>query len=100
VGATGWREAGKVDYGLGGAATVICLSRDAREYGQIAPLSAFVGKDVVIVARRPVSTEALAVQGVRFASLTPLAPVALDPPVRPGLAVLIYLGQRLRTSAP
>ncbi len=96
VGATGWREAGKVDYGLGGAAPVICLSRDPREYGQIAPLSAFAGKDVVIVARRPVTAAALAAQGVAFASLAPMGSVALDPRVRAGLRAELFLGHGLR----
>ncbi len=96
VGATGWREAGKIDYGLGGAATVICLSRDPREYGLIAPLAAFVGKDVVIVARRPVSAETLAAQGIRFASVAPIDRVPLDPAVRPGLQVQLYLGAGLQ----
>ena len=100
VGATDWREAGKVDYGLGGAATVICLSRDAREYGQIAPLSAFAGKDVVIVARRPVTAAGLAAQGVRSRASRTLGSVALDPRVRPGLRVLVYLGHDLGGSTP
>lgn len=100
VGATGWREAGKVDHGLDGAATMLCLCRDAREYGQIAPLAAFVGKDVVIVARRPVTTAGLAAQGVTFASIEPLGSMALDPRVRPGLRVELFLGHGLRTAAP
>ncbi len=95
VGATGWREAGKVDYGLGGRATVICLGRDAREYGEIAPLAAFVGKDVVIVARKPVTAKTLAAQGVRFAAIEPFGSVALDPRVRPKLRALLFLGRDL-----
>jgi 4-amino-4-deoxy-L-arabinose transferase-like glycosyltransferase len=96
IGATGWREAGKVDYGLGGAATVICLNRDAREYGQIAPLPAFAGKDVVIVGTRPVSGAALAGQGLTFADLQSLPPVPLDPARRPAARLYIFLGRDLR----
>ena len=29
----GWQETGKIDFALGGAATVICLNPDARQYG-------------------------------------------------------------------
>ncbi len=98
VGATGWREAGKIDYALGGAATVICLSRDPREYGLAAPRSAFVGRDVLIVTRRPLSAAVLAEDGVAFAAIDPLGTVSLAPALRPGLSALLYLGHRLRVA--
>jgi 4-amino-4-deoxy-L-arabinose transferase-like glycosyltransferase len=100
IGATGWREAGKIDHALGGAASVICLSRDPREYGLAAPRAAFAGRDVVIVARRPVSEAALAREGVAFAALDPLGVVALAPAARPGLSALLYLGHDLRVTPP
>ena len=48
-----WHDAGKIDYALGGRATVICLGPDPREYRFIAAVERFRGEDVLIVARAP-----------------------------------------------
>lgn len=49
VGVPNWRDAGKIAYGLGPDVTVICLSRDARQFGLTAPAAAHVGQDVLIL---------------------------------------------------
>ena len=50
VGVPNWRDAGKVAYGLGPDVTVICLNRDSRQFGFADPASAFLGRDMLILA--------------------------------------------------
>ena len=45
-----WIDAGKVDYALGGALPVLCLSRDAREYAFMRDARAYLGRDALVVA--------------------------------------------------
>ncbi len=70
VAATRWHDAGKIDYALGGAMPVICLGPDPREYGEIAPVARYSGRDVLIVVPR--GTLAGVVR--RFGSLFELSP--------------------------
>jgi 4-amino-4-deoxy-L-arabinose transferase-like glycosyltransferase len=44
-----WRDAGKIGRALGPGSTMLCLSRDARQFGFADPLRNFVGQDVLLV---------------------------------------------------
>jgi 4-amino-4-deoxy-L-arabinose transferase-like glycosyltransferase len=50
VGVPDWRDAGKIAYALGPDVTVLCLSRDARQFGLVQPAARFVGADILILA--------------------------------------------------
>ncbi len=49
VGADNWRDAGKIAYGLGPAVTVLCLNRDARQFGFATDPARFIGDDVLLL---------------------------------------------------
>ena len=105
VGGVGWQETGKFDHALGGAATVICLNPDARQYGFAPGVADHVGADILIAATRPITDENLARQGVRFEALEPLAPVDVMPPGsgragQPGAILYLALGHRLSALQP
>ncbi len=96
VAATRWLEAGKIDYALGGRTRVLCLGPDPRQYGIIAPLAAYVGWDVLIIAPRSTAAEISARFGKLFETIEPLPPVTVLHDGRPALALPLYLGHRLR----
>jgi hypothetical protein len=49
IGADNWRDAGKIAYALGSKVDVLCLSKDARQFGfAINPVS-FVGDDILLL---------------------------------------------------
>jgi 4-amino-4-deoxy-L-arabinose transferase-like glycosyltransferase len=99
VAATRWLDAGKIDYALGGRVPVICLGSDPREYGIIAPVGDYVGKDALIVAPG-ISPAAIATRfGRLFASIDTLAPATVLHDGRPALILPLYLGRRLREPA-
>jgi 4-amino-4-deoxy-L-arabinose transferase-like glycosyltransferase len=50
VGVPDWRDAGKVAYALGPGVTVVCLNRDARQFGFDHPASDFIGRDMLLLA--------------------------------------------------
>ncbi len=95
VAATGWQDAGKLDYGLGGGMTVICLGGDPRQYGLNTPADTVQGRDVLIVTRRPQDAEALAAQGIRFDATEALPPIVLTHPGGTGIRLFLLLGHRL-----
>ena len=95
VAATRWLDAGKIDYALGGRVPVLCLGDDPREYGIVAPLAAFRGADVLIVAPKLSPAEIAARYGGLFDSVTALAPATLAHGGRGVLVLPLYLGRRL-----
>ena len=99
VAATRWLDAGKIDYALGGRATVICLGGDPREYGVIAPIARFVGADVLIVAPRFTPARIAAQFGPLFDSIDELPPVTLLHAGRPAMILPLFIGHRLRKPA-
>lgn len=50
IAAADWRDAGKIAYALGPSIPVICLSPDQREFAFAAPASAFLGRDILVLA--------------------------------------------------
>jgi hypothetical protein len=100
VAGVGWQDTGKIDFALGGAAPVICLNADARQYRFTPGMAEHLGEDVLIASTKLVTAEALARQGVRFDALEPLAPVDVMPPGsnragQPGGTLFLTLGHRL-----
>ena len=78
VGVPNWRDAGKVAYGLGPDVTVICLNRDARQFGVTRPAADFIGRDVLIlVVDNPEPTRAALVPLFDRLEALPAAPVLL-----------------------
>jgi len=49
VGADNWRDAAKIAYALGPEVPVLCLNRDARQFGFAANPSRFLGDDVLLL---------------------------------------------------
>lgn len=49
VGVPGWQDAGKIGYALGPDVTVLCLTRDPRQFGLAAPIQRFLGQDVLLL---------------------------------------------------
>ena len=100
VAAFNWHDAGKIDYALGGAATVICLNQDGRQYGVDAPLSAFAGRDVLIVARQR-DAQRIASHAAEFERIEPLPPpVTIDHAGRPAFALSLFVGRGFRPPQP
>jgi 4-amino-4-deoxy-L-arabinose transferase-like glycosyltransferase len=91
IGGVGWQETGKLDFAMGGAAPVICLNADAREYGFAPGMADHIGADILIASAKPIVAAALAREGVRFDALQPLDPVD----VMPGGTLFLTLGHRL-----
>ncbi len=50
VATVSWIDAGKVDYALGGALPVLCLSRDPRHFAFMRDARSYLGRDALIVA--------------------------------------------------
>ena len=93
--ATGWQEAGKIGYALGGDPVVLCLSRDAREFGLTVNAALVEGIDVLVLATRPVSRDGLAAQGFMFDSVEELPPLSVALAGREPLTMLVFLAHRL-----
>jgi len=90
-----WRDAGKFGYALGGTATMLCLSDDAREFAIAQPLSRYQGRDVVLLAVDP-APYALDTARRWFRSVEVLPPssIRLRGRVLAGVTVLIGHGLR------
>ena len=95
VAATRWHDAGKIDYALGGRATVICLGTDPREYGLIARPEDHVGADVLIVAPRNSLAQITAQFGGLFDSVEALPSVLVRHAGRPAMVLPLFMGHRL-----
>ncbi len=96
VAATRWLDAGKIDYALGGRMRVLCLGPDPHQYGIVAPLAAYAGSDVLIIAPRTTLAEIAARFGKLFDKIEPLPPITVLHADRPALTLPLYLGHRLR----
>jgi 4-amino-4-deoxy-L-arabinose transferase-like glycosyltransferase len=99
VAATRWLDAGKIDYALGGRLPVLCLCADPHEYGIIAPVARYAGKDMLIIAPRAAAAEIVARFRPLFRSIEPLPPVTLFHAGRPALSLTLSLGRDLRPPA-
>ena len=94
IAATRWLDAGKIDFALRGEAPVICLGNDPREYGLTSPASAYVGRDLLIVAPRETLQSINLRHGGSFDDLEALPPVMLLHAGRPAMLLPLFLGHR------
>ena len=95
VAATRWHDAGKIDYALGGDATVICLGADPREYGLVASAADHAGADAVIVAPRTSLAQVTAQFGTVFDTLEALPDAMVRHAGRPAMLLPLFMGRRL-----
>jgi 4-amino-4-deoxy-L-arabinose transferase-like glycosyltransferase len=75
VGVPNWRDAGKIAHALGPSVTVICLNRDARQFGFASPARRWIGADILVltVADPPRGNSAIAGMFDRVENLPPAA---------------------------
>lgn len=92
VAATRWHDAGKIDYALGGRATVICLGTDPREYGLIARPEDQAGADVLIVMPRGTLAQVTAQFGASFDEVEALPPALVRHAGRPAMVLPMFMG--------
>jgi hypothetical protein len=95
VAATRWHDAGKIDYALGGEATVICLGSDPREYGLVASSADHAGEDALIVAPRTTLAQVTAQFGTAFDTLEALPAAMVRHAGRPAMLLPLFMGRRL-----
>jgi 4-amino-4-deoxy-L-arabinose transferase-like glycosyltransferase len=99
VGVPDWRDAGKIAYALGPDVTVVCLNRDARQFGIAWPPTRFIGADVLILApehRERVPDEL----GRAFDSIESLPDASIRHAGRTLKEVAVFQGRRLRIWPP
>ena len=99
VAATRWHDAGKIDYALGGKATVICLGADPRQYGLNAKPEAYTGDDALIVAPRLTLGQVTEQFGPLFDSIEALPATVIRHGGRPAMLLPLFLGHRLHQPA-
>ena len=87
-----WQDAGKLDYALAGAARVICLGPDPRQYGVNGATTAAAGADVLIVAPGMDLTQIETRLDGRFAAITALDPLALRHAGRVAAMIPLFRG--------
>jgi hypothetical protein len=95
-----WHDTGKIDYALGGSATVICLNTDDRQFGLSRSAAEAVGKDVLIVVPAGDAARAAARYAPIFARIETLPPVTITHAGGTGLELSLLLGQMLRAWPP
>jgi hypothetical protein len=94
VAAVSWIDAGKADYVLGGSVPVLCLSRDAREFGVQHPPGSFSGRDALLVATAG-RGDWLRLAAPQFGRLAPAPDVVLTRGGRPALTLHTAVGYGL-----
>ena len=91
-----WHECGKLDYALGRAHKLLCLTDDARQYGIAQNLAAARGHDVLILAPRTDLAGIETELGPRFAGIAQIAPLVLHLGAGVDIPVPAYLGSDFR----
>jgi len=99
VGVPDWRDAGKIAYALGPDVTVLCLNRDARQFGVATPPERFIGHDVLLLVPEHAAraTQALA---PAFASIDALPPAPIRHAGRTLAEVAVLHALQLRAWPP
>jgi 4-amino-4-deoxy-L-arabinose transferase-like glycosyltransferase len=99
VGVPDWRDAGKIAYALGPDVTVLCLNRDARQFGLADPPQRFIGQDLLLLVPEHAERAQQALAPVFDAiDALPSAPIRHAGRVLAEVAVL--RGHRLRAWPP
>ncbi len=99
IGVPDWRDAGKVAYALGPEVTVVCLNRDARQFGFDDPASDFIGHDMLILAFDHPARALRALTPV-FAGVDELPSAAIRHRGHVLEGVALFQGHRLRAWPP
>jgi 4-amino-4-deoxy-L-arabinose transferase-like glycosyltransferase len=99
VGATNWRDAGKIAYALGPDVTVICLNTDARQFGFGVTPADMIGRDVLILAPEHADRVVAEYSNI-FGSIEALPAVAIRHAGRDMATVAVFLGHRLLAWPP
>jgi hypothetical protein len=76
VGVANWRDAGKIGYALGPNVTVLCLNRDARQFGLAYPPDRYFGRDMLLVVVEHPQPVVSALSRL-FQRVTPLDPASI-----------------------
>jgi 4-amino-4-deoxy-L-arabinose transferase-like glycosyltransferase len=76
VGVPNWRDAGKIAHALGPSVTVICLTRDARQFAFASPPDRWAGSDVLLLIVDHSDTVLPALSPM-FQRIDPLPPSAI-----------------------
>lgn len=97
IAALNWHDAGKLDYVLGGAATVICLGDDSREFGLVRPAATYQGDDVLILLPGKRPAQFAKSLGMLFERIEPEPPLTVLHAGRPAMEIAVYLGRHLAT---
>ena len=100
VAAMRWLDAGKMDYALHGAPTVLCLSDDPRGFGTIRDPNTFVGWDALIAAPNMTLDEARRRLGGNFDSIEPLAPIGILAGGKPAITLQMFRGKNFHDPSP
>jgi 4-amino-4-deoxy-L-arabinose transferase-like glycosyltransferase len=99
VGVPDWRDAGKIAYALGPDITVLCLNRDARQFGLADPPQRFIGQDVLLLVPEHAERATRALAPV-FDSIDALPPASIRHAGRVLAEVAVLRGHRLRAWPP
>jgi 4-amino-4-deoxy-L-arabinose transferase-like glycosyltransferase len=99
IGVPNWRDAGKIAYALGPDVTTLCLNRDSRQFGIAAPVSAFNGADVLILAPEHGDRVPAELGGV-FDSVDVMPDASIRHAGRILQSVAVFQGHRLRHWPP
>lgn len=98
VATVSWIDAGKVDYALGGAVPVLCLSRDPRQFAFMHDQRSLSGRDALIVAAagRP---DWLRLAQPHFRRIEPMEDLVLTRAGQPALTLHTAYGYGLQPPA-
>jgi 4-amino-4-deoxy-L-arabinose transferase-like glycosyltransferase len=96
IAAPAWNDAGKIGYALGPATEILCLNRDAREFGFVSSPAAALGRDVLIIAPRQDEARIRAAYAGNFDRIEALEPARLAIAGRGEILIPLYLGHTLR----
>jgi 4-amino-4-deoxy-L-arabinose transferase-like glycosyltransferase len=92
IGVPNWRDAGKIAYAVGPHVTVLCLNRDARQFGISSPPEQSAGADVLLLIVDHPDTVLPALSG-RFARIDMLQPSAVTLHGRTLRTVTVAIGR-------
>jgi Dolichyl-phosphate-mannose-protein mannosyltransferase len=99
VGVPDWRDAGKIAYALGPDVTVLCLNRDARQFGLANPPEHFIGQDLLLLVPEH-ADRAIGALAPLFDNIDTLPPAPILHAGRALANVAVLHARRLRAWPP